>query len=201
MCAVSGLRSDDTHAAARPNSEDEVPQLSPSLAHGVLSRNSSYVQFLRRVWGRSRAPAATQQRPLPRRVPCDGCAGRQTSARVSIPGGFPHQNTLASKSATSSEAPSFRCQDVFLHHLPARGVSLGRDWPLSAGCALAHVAPRVATRGDCGVRRHRTSHPPKLPLSPPKRASGRLCLRFHETCANQSDVETARNFLASSAVA
>ncbi len=35
----------------------------------------------------------------------------------------PVQNTLASKFATSSEAPLFRCQNVFLHQSRLR-----RDW-------------------------------------------------------------------------
>jgi len=34
---------------------------------------------------------------------------------VSMPGQFPDQNALASKSATSFEAPLFRSQVVFLH--------------------------------------------------------------------------------------
>jgi hypothetical protein len=73
--------------------------------------------------------------------------------------------------------------------LPREGGVSGRDWPVSGGCAVAHVAARVATCGDCGVPAHRTSYPPKLPLSPPKLSLRSLCLCFHETCANQSDVE------------
>ena len=57
----------------------------------------------------------------PRRI--TPAIGLQRAFRPQI--SFLDQNTLASKSATSSTFPQFRWQVVFLHHSPGRGVSLG----------------------------------------------------------------------------
>lgn len=45
-----------------------------------------------------------------------GLSALTKSRAVSMREWIPHQEILASKSCKSSEAPLFRCQEVFLHH-------------------------------------------------------------------------------------
>jgi len=67
---------------------------------------------------------------------------------------------------------------------------------LGSGRLLACPGVSSGVVGVCVSRADRTSDPPESPLSPPRWAFRRLCLCFHETCANQSDTEKTRRLLA-----
>jgi len=168
-------------------------------------------------WDQARPPTVLRQLPPPREPGCESVmnghiAGpryqptvpaRRVGASRSIgllrtfrsQTVFLVQNALASNSPSTSEAETFRWQVVFLHqHQNDPGSKLlGRSEARSARCGGLW---RLRCPGPSDE-----PAPQRLPLSPPKRASRRLCLCFHETCANQSETETARKILASSKVA
>ena len=105
------------------------------------------------------------------------------SAPVSIPGRFPDQNLLASKSGTSSEAPLFRCQDVFLHHSCLSKHSLSLKTRLVERRVLACDSLIL---GFPSGEKMWTRYPLLPPFSPPKRPLRPLFLQNIWTSATSS---------------
>jgi len=112
------------------------------------------------------------------------CRSLMRPARPRFDSRYHDQDTLTSKSPTSSEVETFRCQDVFLHHVSSSKHSLSLRTRLTERRVLACNRLILACFRFADLR---TAHPFLAPFDRPKRPFGPLFLRILRTTANPSE--------------